>query len=50
MEPYIKSVDNTKSLGKLVFDYGEIKYRNGFLLGFLTGVATSISLYFFLKN
>lgn len=44
MEPYIKTIDTTKTIGKLIYEYGEIKYRNGFLLGFIFGFLTGITI------
>jgi hypothetical protein len=48
MIPYIKNIDVTKSFGKLVHDYGELRYTSGLTLGltvgFTLGVATTILL------
>lgn len=49
MEPYIQSIDSTKSLGKLLNDYVERRYWNGFLLGFISGIATSTTFYLVTK-
>lgn len=37
MMPYIESINRNNSIGELVYEYGEIKWRNGFVLGFCYG-------------
>lgn len=37
MNPYIINIDRTKPIGKLIDQYGECQYNNGFLIGFLCG-------------
>jgi hypothetical protein len=44
MDIFIKSVDETKPLGKLVKLYGEQKYVDGYWTGLFTGVCCGFAL------
>lgn len=45
MEPYIKSVDTSTPLGKLVYKYGEGEYYKGLIIGFIVGFGFSILIH-----
>lgn len=44
MRPYIESINRNDSVGDLVYKYGEIKWGNGFFLGFCCGTIFGISI------
>ena len=44
MESYIKSIDRTRPLGKLVYEYGQKEFYKGLFFGFLSGI---VSVYLF---
>jgi hypothetical protein len=44
MRPYIESINRNNTIGDLVLEYGEIRWRNGFVLGFFCGTIFSMSI------
>ena len=38
MKPYILNVDRTTPVGKIVGEYGDHQWTNGFLIGHLSGL------------
>ena len=46
MIPYIKNIDVTKSFGKLVHDYGELRYTSGLTLGLTVGLTLGLTVGF----
>lgn len=49
MYPYIESLDITKPMGKLVFNYGFDQYCKGIITGFIIGVSFSGCVYLISK-
>lgn len=49
MHPYIESLDITKPIGKLVFNYGFDQYCKGIITGIIIGISFSGGLYLLLK-
>jgi hypothetical protein len=50
MEPYIKNVDVTKPIGKLVHKLCRDERDKGFIAGFFTGILFSVSFYVVFTN
>jgi hypothetical protein len=38
MKPYIISVDRTNSMGKIIGEFGDDRWNNGFIRGFIYGL------------
>jgi hypothetical protein len=49
MRPYIESINKNKYLGDIVHEYGEIRWGNGFVLGFCCGTVFGMSILFVTK-
>ena len=49
MYPYIESLDITKPIGRLVFNYGFDQYCKGIITGIMIGVSLSGCVYLLLK-
>lgn len=45
MIPFIISIDKTKPIGKLIADYGDYQWNNGFIVGFISGAACCLLFY-----
>lgn len=41
MEPYISSFDTSKPISELIYQYGDKKSKDGFILGFVTGLSVA---------
>jgi len=50
MYPYIKNLDISKPMGRLVFNYGFDQYCKGIITGIIIGVSLSGCLYLITKK
>ena len=49
MIPFIKNIDTTKPIGKLIIDYADKKYYEGFFTGFTAGIILTFGIYLTVK-
>jgi hypothetical protein len=50
MEPYIRSIDLSNPVGKLVHTFCKKEYYRGFNTGFVTGIGFSLFVFYALKK
>ncbi len=44
MKPFIINVDKNTSIGKVVGDYGDYQWKNGFYIGSIVGVYIGVCI------